>query len=493
MKKSDLFHSQRQSPWAIILILLRFARLMVRQLWPLLLIIVLNRGDKVELWIGIVTAVFATVSLVGSALSYFRFYYYVDEEQLHIEKGLLRRVSIDIPFARIQTVDFEQNLIHQFLKVVQVNIDSAGSKKEEISFDALSLADARQLRDYIMAQKAEFHPTDENTVEEVETEELILQLTPYDLLKIGISQNHLRTAGIIFAAAWALLDNINQALDINLYEILTERIGLLITGSLILLLIAIPAFLVVSFIITLFRTVLRYYNLRFTRTKTRFKLVSGLLNRKEKTAQKDKIQIIAWSSNPIRKLFGIFHLRLYQASSVEVIGGKSFIVPGCYESHIDHTIRGVIPYSEQVEYEIHGIDPVARNRFVVFVGLLPCIIISIPAFIFSNWSLLWAWLYFPLSFYMASLYYRKRKFHLSKDLCISESGIFGHQFKMMELYKVQAVKVRQSFYQLRKDLATIVLYTASGDIKFPYIPLAKAEQIRDYLLYRIERDKSPWM
>ena len=493
MRRNDLFQARRQSPWAIILILLRFVRLLVRQLWPLLLIIVLNRGDRVELWIGITTGIFATISLFGSALSYFRFYYWVDEEQLHIEKGLIRRVSIDIPFARIQTVDFEQNLIHQALKVVQVNIDSAGSKKEEISFDALSLADARQLRDYIMEQKAEAIPDISAETRIAEEEELILALTPGDLLKIGISQNHLRTAGIIFAAAWALLDNINQALDIELYDVISERVGMFITGSLVLLLIIIPVFLVVSFIVTLFRTILRYYYLIFYKTNTRFKLVFGLLNRKEKTAQKDKIQIISWSSNPIRKLFGIFHLRLYQASSVEVIGGKSFIVPGCYEEHIERTVAGVIPYANQAGYEIHGIHPVAKTRFVLFTGLIPCLALSLLAVLFSNWSLLWGWLYFPLSIHMAGLYFKKRKFYLNKDLCISESGVFGHQYKMMELYKIQAVKVRQSLYQLRKGLATIVLYTASGDISFPYIPLTKADELRDYLLYRIESDRSAWM
>jgi putative membrane protein len=63
----------------------------------------------------------------------------------------------------------------------------------------------------------------------------------------------------------------------------------------------------------------------------------------------------------------------------------------------------------------------------------------------------------------------------------------------MEIYKVQAVKLNQSFYQWRKDLATLTLYTASGDIKIPFIPIEKARQLRDYLLYRVETDQRTWM
>ena len=492
-KKSDLFTRRRQSPWAVILILLKMVRLIIRQLWPILLIMVLNRGDRLQFWLGVVSIGAAAISLIGSMISYFRFYYYVDGDQLHIEKGLLRRTSIDIPFTRIQTVDFEQNVIHQALNVVRVNVDSAGSKSEEIAFDALTMEDARELRDFIMLQKAEQAPEEVEVADLEESEELILALKPKDLLKIGISQNHLRTAGIIFGASWALLDNISQALQVDLYDEMTNQIGTLIAGSIIIALLAIPLFLILSFIVTLFRTVLRYYNLRFTHTPTRFKLVAGLLNRKEKSAQRNKIQIISWSSNPIRRLFGIFHLRLYQASSVEVLGGKSFIVPGCYQEHVDKTIDGVIPGAREADYKIHGIHPLARWRFVLFTGLLPCVLFSVAAVIFQNWSLFAIWIYFPLSIYMAQLYYRKRKLHLSPDYCVSASGIFGHQYRQLELYKVQSVRIRQSYYQVRRNLATLVLYTASGDVRFPYIELERARELKDYVLYRIESDKRGWM
>ena len=222
-------------------------------------------------------------------------------------------------------------------------------------------------------------------------------------------------------------------------------------------------------------------------------MVSGLLNRKEKSAQKSKIQIIAWSTNPIRRLFKMFTLNLYQASSVEVIGGKSMSIPGAYRQHIDNTVRSAIPGALDADYEHHGIHKLARFRFVLFAGLLPCLALTAIGLLTSNYRLFLAWIYFPISIYMGQLYYRKRVLQLHRDFIISSSGIFATKHKLMEIYKIQSVKVSQSFYQWRKDLATVTMYTASGDIRVPFVPIDKANQIRDYLLYRIESDGRPWM
>ena len=467
---------------------------LVRQVWPLALILVVNRGDNLQLYLWLIVAAVGVISLTGSIISYYKFTYYIKDDHLHIEKGLLRRTTLDLPFERIQTVDFEQNVIHQAFNVVRVNVDSAGSKGSEISFDALEMDQAQAMRDFILAQKASLKSNDEIEAEQfAEPEELIVHLTPGDLVKIGISQNHLRTAGIIFGAMWALMDNIGQAMDLNIYDLVTDKAEAFVTGSILLALIAIPLFLFISFIYTLIRTVLRDYDLNFTKTATGFKLVSGLLTRKEKSAQKNKIQIIAWSTNPIRSLFKMYHLRLYQAASIDVIGGKAISVPGCYKPQVDKTLDSVFPGVAEVVFEQHGIHPLARFRFILFAGLFPCLIFSGVALLTDNYSLFWAWLYFPISIVMGQLYFKKRKLQLHQDYLISSSGIFGTKHRMLEIYKMQSVKLSQSFYQWRKDLATVTMYTASGDVSIPFIPIDKAQEVRDYLLWRIESDHRGWM
>ena len=496
MKKNDLFAPQRQSVVAIILILLKYVRMMVRQFWPVLLVVLVDRKGNFETALGLLFGVLALTSLTGSVIAYFKFYYYISQDHLNISRGVLRRVKVNLPFERIQTIDFEQNIIHQFFGVVRVKIDSAGSGGEEISFDALEKDRAEKLRDYILAQKAE-REDESMEIESVrtpDTRELILHLRPVDLLRIGISQNHLRTAGIIFAFFFAIAGDISDVIrDIDVFDWIGHEVESLIAGSVFFVLIAIPVFLIISFFVTLIRTVMVHYDLRFWRTSTGFKLTSGLITRREKSVQKDKIQLLLWDTNPLRRLFGIFRLNLYQASSVNVVGSKAMSVPGCYQSHIDRVIATVMTDAAEATFETLGIHRAARTRFILFAGILPCVIFTMAGILLDRQMLIWTWLYFPLAVWMAFLYHRKKRLLLHKDYAVFRSGIFGDEWKMLELYKVQAVRVSQSFYQWRKDLATVTLHTASGSVSIPFIPIVRAGQIRDYVLYRVERDRRSWM
>ncbi|MFT5502009.1 MAG: putative membrane protein, partial [Woeseiaceae bacterium] len=58
--------------------------------------------------------------------------------------------------------------------------------------------------------------------------------------------------------------------------------------------------------------------------------------------------------------------------------------------------------------------------------------------------------------------------------------------------KVQRVGVTQTFFQRRKELATMRFYLASGTVKVPYIDHENAQQLRDFVLFRIESSQQAW-
>ena len=58
--------------------------------------------------------------------------------------------------------------------------------------------------------------------------------------------------------------------------------------------------------------------------------------------------------------------------------------------------------------------------------------------------------------------------------------------------KVQRVTVTQSRYQRRKNLASLRMHMASGSVRVPYIDHATAQQLRDYILYRVESSQKAW-
>src|SRR5688500_12526237 len=216
---TDFYQPQRQSPKAIVLILLKYIRIVVRQVWPILLIVLINpRSGKGIMIISIVLAV-VFISLIYSILAYTRYYFFIQNNELCVRSGVFRKTVLNVPFDRIQSVDFKRNIVHQFLDVVSVQIDTAGSKGSELELDAIDQKRAEELREIVLAYKREkiaSTVTDRELPPDIpairEVPELILSLSTRDLMKVGISENHLRTAAIIFAFFIGLADDLDQLL-----------------------------------------------------------------------------------------------------------------------------------------------------------------------------------------------------------------------------------------------------------------------------------------
>jgi len=94
---------------------------------------------------------------------------------------------------------------------------------------------------------------------------------------------------------------------------------------------------------------------------------------------------------------------------------------------------------------------------------------------------------------MGYLYQKKRRFKIHPDYILSQGGIFGNSNKLIEIYKVQRVEITSSPMQRVRGLSSLHIFTAGGDITFAYLHTVIASQARDYILYRVERDRKSWM
>lgn len=145
----------RQSSAAIIFILGGVLKMLFRQLWVVILIFFFNRKNT-----GIDGYTLFFLGLAGftallSLLNYFNLFFYIKDGELVLEKGVIRKSKISVPLDRVQTVNFRQNIIHQLLNVVAVEIDTAGSSNKEFRLHALSKQQADLLRDVVGSWQSE--------------------------------------------------------------------------------------------------------------------------------------------------------------------------------------------------------------------------------------------------------------------------------------------------------------------------------------------------
>ena len=501
MKKSESTHDfqqpTRQSLVAILMIVLKTYRVLFRTVFPILIVFVLG-GDRAgkDYWF-IIIIVAALVGMIYSIINYFRYYFYLEKDELIIESGVLKRSKLNVPFDRIQTINFEQNIIHRIFNVVRLKIDTAGSAKAEFQFQAIDSDTANTLRNLLLAKRKmkskSTASVDLPNTEEAETKyKTIMQLNLVDLIKAGAVENHLRSGGVILAFMYWVWESLDSA-KINIEDQVESTVMTTIGTGLYLILVLTILFIVLSFIVSMIKMVITNYDLKFMRSRNGFKINAGLFTKKDTSALDHKIQVISWGDNPLKKLIGIKDLRLKQASSVVMNKKSSIRVPSCSEEHVilvRDTLYGKASF-DGIDYK-----PIDKRYFYRNGGYLTVIIVFVTSLLVyldqpiqaTIIGLIGAILVF--TFYLT---FRKKRYGFNNEMIVIRGGAYGDKTEMLPIYKIQSISKTQSPYQRRNNLANLVIDTASGKVAIPYIDIVHVQDIMDKFLYLIEIDRRKWM
>ncbi len=509
MRRSEAFElPQRQSQFAIIFIVLRFIRRIIRQTWPIFLALALGRSNSTFDLIEFSIAGLGIIGMITSIVAYFKYYFHLTDSELVISHGILKKVKQNIPFERIQSVNFRQTFIHQFLKVTEVEIETAGSAQQETKIDAIEIPIAEQLRERILKKKAEISskedPEESSQSITEEDRKTILRLFPQQLYKVGLVQNHFRPIGLLLGLAGTMIgysytydfdDEFFPKMIYNSAEdFMAEIASFQSLPTLIYVLMGLLVLIIASVLYSIIVTILRHYNLHFWRSGKKFQLVQGLLTRNEFAALDNKIQILNWGQNPFERLVGFYNIGFKQARSGDETRKQSqFGIPGCQQEHVDF-VRDEWLGEDSGKFETyHKVSFHYFLRSAFYLSLLFGTI-SIVNFLFGKlivaviiaviWliqiGLLWA-------------NYKKKRYAINDRELYIGGGTVGFRHSIIPLYKVQNVSVVQNPYQWRRKLATLVVNTAGGRIRLPYIMENDAYSIMDRLNYHVENSKKPWM
>jgi putative membrane protein len=314
-----------------------------------------------------------------------------------------------------------------------------------------------------------------------------------DLIRVGVSQNHLRTAGIIVGTIFGFVFTLADSLGDGIWKTGYEEMQELNPGFGLYAILA-AGLIIIAFVITVLRAIARYYELRFSEDREGFQLTAGLFNRRETALKKNKIQIIRWADNPIRRALKIFVLTIRQANAGGQQGSNIVTIPGCGIDEVNDVVYSSFPGISGVEYQSHRIDRAYLWWYFRYAGILPFLIFGTLIIVTQEPRFLLPTLGFPVvSFWYLQSYYRTYRLLVDTEYLKTESGVIGRTHSVVPIHKVQSVDVHQSFYQRNKDLADLTLYTAGGQQTIPFLPVEKAEALRDYILYRVESQDDDWM
>ncbi len=510
---------RRISPLAVIDFVVTAIRQGLVQLLPALAVAFASAASSERFEVAWVLAGLAALLLLGlvwSVLSWMRFGYRLQAARIVVRKGVLLRQALNVEFDRIQNVSVNEPFYFRPFGLAALGIDTAGSSGKEIRLPGLPLAQARALRDRLVAeaQAAGDAPGGETGADEPAPGEehggtVLLRLSRRDVVYAGLTANFMLWAAVAIGTVMGSGDTAEnlvgwlvQTLDLGqLADSLREQggdlmVALAVAAAALLALMLLP-------LVSVIGALLRYDGYTLSVDGDRFRRSSGLLSRHDESVRQHKIQGVTWKQNAIALLLGRINLQLRQASSGSGIESgqqpgtglaQAFMVPSLLPVQAQSLTARFLPGCDTAAARYTRVDP---WRFIgvssAWIAVPPALgLMPLAVIVDARFALAWL-VVAAVIVLIAARCWRQTGWAISGDHGLVRKGFIGSNTSVFPLFKVQRVDVVQTPWLEKRGLAHLTLHLASHSVSLHWMRLEDAEQIRDLALYRAECGDEAWI
>lgn len=482
----DWTHPRRQSPVALLFI---FGRVL-KEFWPLFLFLAGRRlfggsddkPDDGDRTLYVMLGLMATFLCIGLyyVVEYLRFRFHVQAGELVVDSGVFVRKKTVIPLEKVQSVHLRQNWINRLTGTYGLKVETAGTDDEELEIKAMSGAEAESLQGLLRGGRPIVGTP------EAHSSDVVLGMRPVDLVKLAVSENHIKTMLLILAFAMARFDDFRQFFGAGAGKAIDERVGQFEFVGRTLAVLA-GGILALTLAVSLIRVWLRYHGMQLRMGDAGFQMQWGFLQTHRKQLLQEKVQMVSWNANLLRRLLGIRVIRFFMAG--EAVFGKTeqwIRVPVMREEVLASLTAAYRRDPPSGRHPGHRVHPAYGWRKTLMAALPVYVLLTVAA---ALWKPGWVLLPLPLFLYVAvSNLARRRRFRFwydSRTLEL-ERGVWGREHLLLNLERVQHVVMRTTPFQRSKGLTTLELHTAGPPVAIPYMPEDQARHLADLCLVNVE-------
>jgi len=443
--------------------------------------VAISRGDPVLTGGAVVAAVVAVVAVVGYEFAYYRrFEYELTEDSLDIASGVFSRREREIPLRRVQNVDVTRSLVARLLGLAEVDVETAGGGSTEANLRFVSREEAGRLQEEVRERRAAREPgresrkrpgdesaaaaaADELAENEVpadeaaraprgERGELLFELSDRDLLLYGLLSFDPRLLSGVVAFATFVVPSLGQRVDV-------PNLGLAVLAAGVLVL-AVGVWLVSAVL-----RVVQFYGFRLRRVGDDLRYERGLFERKDGTIPLSKLQTVSVEENVLMRRYGFASLAVETAGYApgqSPSGGSEAAVPLASREEVFALARDVEPFGD---YELERPPERARKRYVRRYALAGVAVVA-AAFLASRYVAAFPWYVLaalvPLAVPAARRAHATRGVDVDDDYVVTQKGWWRRRTAVVPNHRVQTVIGRQTVFQQRWGLTSVVVDTAGS-------------------------------
>jgi len=419
-------------------------------------------GDPVLLSGVVVLVVLALTVLGGYEVAYHRrFEYELTEDSLDISSGVFSRREREIPLRRVQNVDVTRSFVARLLGLAEVDVETAGGGGTEANLRFVGGEEADRLQEVIREKRAALQREDSGAAEtdaDAETEapavegETLFELSDRDLLLYGALSFDPRLASGVVALATFLAPTFGDRISLSGLGV-AAVVGLAVVAALGLWAASAVA------------RVVQFYGFRLRRVGDDLRYERGLLSRRDGTIPLSKLQTVAVEENLLMRRWGFASLAVETAGYApgsQPSGGSEAAIPIAPREDVLSLAQTLEPFHD---FEVERPPERARKRYVRRY-LLAGVAVVAGGFLVNQFltSVPWyaAAVLLLLAWPAARLSYRHRGYDLGPDHVVTRAGFWNRSTRVVPYRRVQTVIRRQTVFQKRWRLATVVFDTAGS-------------------------------
>ena len=457
----------------------------LRQIPLLVGAVVLGSATGNPMW-----SVAALAITVGfGILRWFTTSYRIEPDEVQLRTGVLQRKVISVPRNRIRSVQTDARLLHQLLGLTVLRVSTGQEAKGDTVFalDAVPAGEVPRLRSILLADSL---TRADDTGEE--------RTAPTGRVLAHWSPSWLRYSPLSFTGLAMIVAAVGVVYQAGLGAVLqhsrlaesgrdaAERFGIVSSVA-----VAVAVVVLLSVVLSVLRSLVTYGNLVLRRDADVLHLEHGLLRKREHTFDMRRLRGGTLRQPLLVRLLGGARL---DAVMTGVAGGgeASLLLPPCPAGTAESVLAGLIEDADAVTAPVRGHGSAATRRRWTRAIAAPAVaaIVLVVATFFVTIPL-WAWIVLAVlalcSALLAADRARALGHRVDERWLVARAGSLELRRDCIATAGVIGWTVRQTLFQRRAGVATLVAATAAGVKHYRVIDVPAD------LAWSIAGTASPWV
>lgn len=395
--------------------------------------------------------------LAFAFLSWKNAFYYVENEVLFYQEGVLSKSKQGISIDKITTINENQELIERIFRLSTFKVDAGSATQGNEIKLTISKKEAEILKEELGKSKSSTALQAETLRESNESIKTEYHISVKELVLYAITSNSL-FAGLLFVlAVWQFIEDIpfvkkfiegpaDSFMNRNFDS--TVR-GLSVPDIITFVLILILAYMFFSFIISIIIAVVRYYDFTVSRQGDNIKITYGLLEKKSYNLSVDKITALYLNYGLVGQFCKMGELKIESIGYGDEKGEAAILYPILRDDKRVEILKALLP---EYAFENAVCKPPKRalKSFIVSYTSVPFLIALILSFEVPYGA--FSWIAVALFCVFGVLDYKKSRISRTSDQFVMMGGVLGKWIAVIKNPNIQAIITKQSYFQKRNGL-----------------------------------------